>query len=160
MGLVKKLTSRLPADFYASLTPRQRFESARQVLDMRETRRVADEQVEARRAVMIAYDEKDKSDKHIADLRKQLAAAEITGKDKAKAVADSVERSKAAVNAKFVTASKVRPQSSLAPVPALVPPSTAAFSATPSRPADPEAKVTPTSVKKQRLRKWNPKAAR
>ncbi|MEE3023547.1 MAG: hypothetical protein VX367_13235, partial [SAR324 cluster bacterium] len=112
------------------------------------------------RAVMTANDEKDKSDKLIADLRKQLAAAEIAGKDKAKAVADSVKRSKAAVNAKFVTASKVRPQSSLAPIPVLIPPSTAAFSVESSRPADPNAKVAPTSNKKQRIRKWNQKAAR
>ncbi|MEE3023289.1 MAG: hypothetical protein VX367_11920, partial [SAR324 cluster bacterium] len=156
---IKKLTSRLPADFYGSFTPRQRFELARQVLDMGETRRLADEQVEARRAVMAANDEKAKSEKLIADLRKQLAAAVIVDGDKAKAVADSVERSKAAINAKFTTASKVRPQSSLAPIPVLVPPPAAAFSASSSRPADSNAVVAPTSNKKQRLRRWNQKAA-
>ena len=122
---------------------------------MRNRQHIADKKDTERHAAIAADIARVESQKRAADLEKQLEDAKEDVPVKDKDVADSVERSKAAMAAKFSTASNVRTHGVLAPNLMVATP-TVASPAIESWPEDLSAKVAPTPIKKkERTRCWN-----
>ena len=158
VAVIRKLTSKLPTDFYATLTPRQRFEAARGVWDSQVRQCIADKKEAARRAAVAADNAKAESVQRVVDLEKQLEAANRVSEVKTKEVEAAVERSVAAMAGTFTTASNVWPDCVRASDSAAATPQPEASSENSSQPACPSAKDAPKPVNnKGRTRPWNKK---
>ena len=115
------IANKLPKDFYPSLRPHMRVESAAQVFDMRERSRIDEERAAARRQVCVVDQQKVKSDERIAALRREIEEEGQRNAAKAKELDEAKARVKSSVNRVF--------KSSIVDSEALlVPPPTAAAS--------------------------------
>ena len=148
---IVKISKKLPKDFYPTLKPHVRVESAALIFDERQRSLIDGERAAARQQACVADQEKVKSDERLAALRKELEEEQRRNDGKAKDQKDAKERVKAAANRSF--------KSSLTdPEVVLVPDSSAAATPAPSststsRPKDDSAAHKDAqAAKKQRFR--------